>query len=188
LGLAITVGSYVEVSESAPESWMKRRRLALAVALLAVLAVAFAAACDSLDPGKSELQSYSCEGDPGALGRGLETRVETRNGEVQSLAVETHFPGLPGKWGYSCSLGATRGDYESSWKTDGLETTVDFLDETITWEDGDYARLVPVAGGYRIDLRNTKPSMKCGAGAGLPREIVVIGTGNQCQASWDLSE
>jgi hypothetical protein len=167
---------------------MKRGGLALAVALPAVLAVAFAAACDLLNPGKSELQSYSCEGDAGALERGVEARVETRNGEVQSLAVQTHFPGLPGKWGYSCSLAATRGDDESSWKMEGRETTVDFLNETTAWEDGDYARLVPVAGGYRIDLRNTKPSMKCGAGAGLPREIVIIGTGNQCQASWNRFE
>lgn len=168
---------------------MNRGRVSPAVALPAVMAVAFVAACDVQDPGKIELQSYSCEGDAGALGhRGVDATVETRNGEVQSLTVQTHFPGLPGKWGYSCFLGATRGGYESSWRMDGLETTVDFLDETMTWEDGDYARLVPVAGGYRIDLRNTKPSMKCGAGAGLPREIVIVGTGKQCQASWDESE
>ncbi|MFL5384544.1 MAG: hypothetical protein ACJ8GN_18640 [Longimicrobiaceae bacterium] len=71
---------------------------------------------------------------------------------------------------------------------DGLETTVDFMGEP-AWPDGDYARLVPVAGGYRIDLSNTKSSTEwCGVGAALPREIVIIGTGNQCQASWNQFE
>jgi len=167
---------------------MKRGGVALAVALSALFTVAFAAAYALLGPRKSELENYSCdfpEGDPGAPGGGA---VEIWNGEVQSVKVETYFPGLPGNLGYRCLLHATKGDHESSWKTDGLETTVDFIGGTVC-RDGDYARLAPISGGYRIDLKNTKSSSeKCGAGAALPREIVIIGTGRQCRTSWNSNE
>jgi hypothetical protein len=124
-------------------------------------------------------RNLSCDiprGDTGGAGSGA---VKVRDGEVQSVDVQTHFPGLPGNLGYSCTFGAKRGDKESTWTDEGAETTVDLI-----WPGGDRARIVPVPGGYKIDLRNAKLST-CGAGAELPEEITIPKTGAQCRAVWD---
>lgn len=154
-----------------------------ALSLFTFIVLASSAGCTSAST-HGAIQNFSCdfpEGDTGAAGGGA---VEVRDGEVQSVAVETHFPGLPGNMGYSCYLSATRGDKESSWTVQGAETTVDFGGEGI-WPDGDRARIVRLPGGYKIDLGNTRSSSeKCGAGAELPKEITILGTGAQCRIVW----
>ena len=130
-------------------------------------------------------QNYSCDfpqGDNRASGSGA---VEVQNGEVQKVTVETYFPGLPGNLGYSCHLIATRGDGESTWGAEGAVTTVDFTGERVNWPDGDRARIVRLPGGYKIDLSNTvSSSVKCGAGAALPKEITIVETGATCRTVW----
>ena len=155
------------------------RRSALSLLTFIVLASSAGCAPASTD---GAIQRFSCdfaEADSGASGSGA---VEVRDGEVQSLTVQTHFPGLPGKWGYSCLLDASRGDQESTWTAKGAETRVDF--ERIG-AYRDRVRIVPLPGGYRIDLRDTRPTGKCGAGAELPREMTILETGAQCRTVWD---
>jgi hypothetical protein len=149
-----------------------------ALSLFTSIVLASSAGCTSAST-HGAIQNFSCDipgGDTGGSGVGA---VEVRDGEVQSVTVETYFPGLPGNLGYSCSFSAKRGDKESSWAIEGAETTVNLI-----WPGGDRARIVEVPGGYRIDLRNAKLST-CGAGAELPEEMTIMETGAQCRAVWD---
>jgi hypothetical protein len=149
-----------------------------ALSLFTLIVLASSAGCTSaLTDGP--IQTFSCDipkGDTGGSGQGA---VEVRDGEVQSVNVETYFPGLPGNLGYSCYFRAKRGDSESSWAVEGAETTVDLI-----WPGGNRARIVRLPGGYKIDLRDAGSSL-CGAGAELPEEMTIVGTGAQCQAVWD---
>jgi hypothetical protein len=149
-----------------------------ALSLLAFIVLASSAGCDStLTDGP--LQTLSCDIPKGYTGGAGSDTLEVRDGEVQSVAVETYFPGLPGNLGYSCYFDAKRGDMESSWTVEGAETTVGLL-----WPGGDRARIAPVPGGYKIDLRNAHLST-CGAGAQLPEEMTILETGAQCEVVWD---
>jgi hypothetical protein len=149
-----------------------------ALGLFTLVVLASSAGCTSASTAGA-IQNFSCDipkGNTGGAGSGA---LEVRDGEVQSVAVETHFPGLPGNLGYSCYFDAKKGDKESTWTVEGAETTVDLI-----WPGGDRARIVPVPGGYKIDLRNAKLST-CGAGAELPEEITIPETGAQCRAVWN---
>ena len=149
-----------------------------ALSLFTFIVLASSAGCASAST-EGATQNFSCEipkGDAGGSGEGA---VEVRDGEVQSVDVQTYFPGLPGNLGYSCTLQARRGDGESSWTVDGAETTVEFI-----WPDHDSIKIVPLPGGYKIDLSKTRSSF-CGAGAALPEEMTILGTGAQCRAVWN---
>jgi hypothetical protein len=149
-----------------------------ALSLLTFIVLASSAGCDSaLTDGP--VQNFSCDIPGEGTGGSGDGAVEVRDGEVQSVDVQTYFPGLPGNWGYSCTFRANRGDHESTWTVEGGETTVDLI-----WPGGDRARIEPLPGGYRIDLRDAHLST-CGAGAQLPEEITILETGAQCRVVWD---
>jgi len=158
------------------------KRSALGLSMLIGFALPAGCAPESTE-GAS--QSYSCEIPEGDTGGSGDVAVEVRDGEVRSLSVQTYFPGLPGNPGYSCTLRAARGDGESSWTVEGAVTTVELTAEKGAWPDPDLVRIVPLPGGYRIDLSNTRSSsMTCGAGAELPEAITIVGTGGQCRTDW----
>src|SRR5688572_32936932 len=93
-----------------------------ALSLFTFIVLASSAGCTSASTD-GVTQNFSCDipgGDTGGSGSGA---IEVRDGEVQSVDVQTHFPGLPGNLGYSCTFRAKRGDPESSWTVEGAETT-----------------------------------------------------------------
>ena len=149
-----------------------------ALSLFTFIVLASSTGCASAST-EGATQNLSCEIPKGDSGGSGDAAVEVRDGEVQSVDVQTYFPGLPGKPGYSCTLQATRSDGESTWTVDGAETTVEFI-----WPEHDSIKIVPLPGGYKIDLSKTRSSF-CGAGAALPEEMTILGTGAQCRAVWN---
>jgi hypothetical protein len=163
---------------STPMDVMSHAPKRSALSLFTFVVLAWSAGCHpALTDGP--IQKFSCEIPGEGTGGSGEGAVEVRDDEVQSVDVQTSFPGLPGRWGYSCTFRANRSDHESTWTVEGGETTVDLI-----WPGGDRARIVPLPGGYRIDLRNAKLST-CGAGAELPEEITILEAGGQCRVVWN---
>ena len=100
-----------------------------------------------------------------------DARVTLAGGAVKRLEVNVFWCGLQGRPGYSCSIDAARGDKETQWSEEGGATIIaNAAPFNATQPD----RVKVTVGKYvSIDLSQAQSVGRCGAGAELPRAIVI---------------
>jgi hypothetical protein len=98
-------------------------------------------------------------------------RVTFAGGTLTRVEVDVDWCGQKGAPGYSCSIDASRGDKDSQWSDAGGATTI----ANAAPFDATHPDSLKVTAGrtVSIDLANTQSLGRCGAGAELPRMIVI---------------
>lgn len=100
-----------------------------------------------------------------------EARVIVADGVVTAVAVEADWCGRRGSPGYSCTIDASRKDKESTWTEDAASTVIA---NASPFNPAAPDRLKVTVGKHvSIDLDETQSASRCGAGAELPRAIVI---------------
>ena len=98
------------------------------------------------------------------------------NGVVTKVEVNAFWCGPRGQPGYSCTIDSTRGeDKEARWSEDGGATIVANA-SPFNPDSPDRVKLT-VGKHVSIDLEEAQSVGRCGAGAELPRAIVIPGAG-----------
>ena len=102
------------------------------------------------------------------------------NGVVTKVEVNAFWCGGRGQPGYSCMLDSTRGeDKDARWSDEGGATVVANT-SPFNPESPDRVKLT-VGKHVSIDLDEAQSAGRCGAGAELPRAIVIPGQGKTCR-------
>jgi hypothetical protein len=111
---------------------------------------------------------------------GGEAKVTLADGKVQHLEFDIVWCGLhKGAPGYTCMIDAGRGDGESKWSEDGGATVITGPSDGPSLPD----RIKVTAGRFvSIDFSHAQSGGRCGAGAELPRALVIPEkTGRSCR-------
>jgi len=109
-----------------------------------------------------------------------DAKVTLADGKVQHLEFDIVWCGLhKGAPGYTCMIDASRTDGGSEWRQDGSATVVTSSSDTPTEPD----RITVTVGRFvSIDFAHAQSSGRCGAGAELPRALVIPErTGRPCR-------
>lgn len=100
-----------------------------------------------------------------------EARVTLDAGALKRLEVDVDWCGEKGAPGYSCSIDVTRGDKDSTWSDAGGAT---IIANPAPFNASAPDRVKVTVGEYvSIDFGETQSLGRCGAGAELPRAIVI---------------
>lgn len=101
------------------------------------------------------------------------------DGKLQSIAVDIDWCGLGGGLLYSCSIDSSQGDKGSNWSEAGGSTII----SNATPFNATQQDLVKVTVGryVSIDMENAQSLGRCGAGATLPRAIVIPSPPGPCR-------
>jgi hypothetical protein len=136
------------------------RRLCLA-ALLAVTA--------SISMARAGEQVRSCE--IKARCTSGDASVTVADGVVTKLEVNVFFCGLKGRPGYTCTIDSSRSENDHAWSDDGGATVIaNGTPFNATVPD----RVKVTVGKYvSIDFAEAQSAGRCGAGAELPKAIVI---------------
>ncbi|MBV9287936.1 MAG: hypothetical protein JO288_08950 [Hyphomicrobiales bacterium] len=108
-----------------------------------------------------------------------EARVTLLDGLVQRLEVDVDWCAKGGGPGYSCTIDSSRGDADSRWSQEGGATII----ANAAPFNGSQPDLVRVTVGryVSIDLEQAQSLGRCGAGAELPRAIVIPALRGPCR-------
>jgi hypothetical protein len=120
---------------------------------------------------------YTCSYEVKRYGMSGSASIEVRDGVIHKASVDNHFRGSPGNLGYSCYLDANRGDGETEWKESGNAIEIKFDNPDFD----DFMTISPTADGFLIDMSNTRSGGKCGAGAELPKRLIVSRSTRKCK-------
>jgi len=143
--------------------------LAVLLAVLAATSVAHAG-CQ---------ESRACEFEVKARCESGDARVTLADGIVKRVEVNLFWCGLPGRPGYSCTIDSSRGDGDSKWSEEGDAT---IIAKTSPFNPDQPDRVKVTAGRHvSIDLEAAQSLGRCGAGAELPRAIVIPAQGRACR-------
>jgi len=113
-----------------------------------------------------------------------EARVTLADGVVKRVEIDVDWCGLPGKLGYSCTINSSRSDRDSIWSEDGDAT---LIANASPFNPKRPDRVRVTVGRYvSLDLDEAQSLGRCGAGAELPRAIVIPAQRGKCRV-W-LSE
>lgn len=108
-----------------------------------------------------------------------DARVTLADGKVTRVEVDVSWCGPPRRPGYICTIDSSRGDKDTHWSDDGGAT---LIDNTSPWNPNDPDRVkVTVGQDVSIDLADAQSLGRCGAGAALPRAIVVPAKKGACR-------
>ena len=108
--------------------------------------------------------------------------VTLKDGAVQKLDILIFWCGLPGRPGYTCTVDSTRGE-DDTWSEDGGATVID---NATAFNDTRPDRVKVTVGKYvSIDFAEAQSAGRCGAGAELPRAIVIPAQGGACRVWLD---
>jgi hypothetical protein len=152
-----------------------RRLIRLALVLIATTSAQLAQA------GGEELRA--CDFEVKARCASGDASVALADGVVKKLEINVFWCGLPGKPGYTCTLDALRGDKDSTWSDDGGATLIDIA---AAGRPDQHDRVKVTVGRYvSIDLSGTQSSANCGAGAALPRALVIPAKNGKCRVWLD---
>ena len=100
-----------------------------------------------------------------------DARVTLDGGAIKRIEVNVFFCGLQGRPGYSCGINSSRGDPDSKWSEEGGATVID---NVAPFNASQPDRVKVTAGRYvSIDMAQAQSPGRCGAGAELPRAIVI---------------
>jgi hypothetical protein len=109
-----------------------------------------------------------------------EAKVTLADGKVQHLEFDIVWCGLhKGAPGYTCMIDAARNDGESKWAEDGDATVITSSSDGPAQPD---SIRVTVGRFASIDFSHAQSGGRCGAGAELPRALVIPDkTGRPCR-------
>ena len=125
-------------------------------------AVTFADAEDGLRSCKFEVKPRCASG---------EARVQVRGGAATSVSINVFWCGRKGTPGYSCVVEYKPDDGKSKWSEESGATVID---NSSPWNPGQPDRIKVTVGKHvSLDLEEAQSGGACGAGAELPRAIVV---------------
>jgi hypothetical protein len=98
-------------------------------------------------------------------------RITFVGGTLKRVEVDVDWCGAKGAPGYTCSIDASRGDKDSQWSdANGATTIANLAPYDATHPD---SMKVTTGRTVSIDLANMQSLGHCGAGAELPRAIVI---------------
>ena len=108
-----------------------------------------------------------------------DARVALVDGAVQSVEVNVDWCALGGGPVYSCTINSSRGDRDSKWSQEGDATII----ANAAPFNASQPDLVKVTVGQQvsIDLEQAQSLRRCGAGAELPRAIVIPAQKGACR-------
>ena len=110
-----------------------------------------------------------------------EARVTLADGRVTRVEVDVIWCGQRGSPGYTCTVDASRGNPDSIWSEDGGATVIA---NASPWNAREPDRVkVTVGAEVSIDLGEAQSLGRCGAGAELPRAIVIPARKGACRVS-----
>jgi hypothetical protein len=149
-------------SEYARREGAVKHLMHLAILLIITIPFAQAATGQEIRTCKFEVKARCVSG---------EARVALANGVVKRVEVDVFWCGLPGKPGYSCSINSSRDDRDSVWSE---EEGVTLIANASPFNPAQPDRIKVSVGQFvSIDLDEAQPVGRCGAGAELPRAIVI---------------
>jgi len=108
-----------------------------------------------------------------------EARVTVTDGKVTSVALEADWCGRRGAPGYSCTIDSSRSDKEATW-SDDKDATIVANNSPFNPNEPDRVK-VTVGQHVSIDLDEAQSAGRCGAGAELPRAIVIPAQKGACR-------
>jgi hypothetical protein len=145
------------------------------VAVVAVVASTLVARADEIRKCDFAVKARCVTGD---------VSVTLANGVVRKLSVNVDWCGRAGSPGYSCVIDSSRGEKDAAW-SDADGATV--ITNATPFNPAQPDRVKVTVGKYvSIDMAETQSVGRCGAGAELPRAIVIPAQGGACRV-W-LSE
>jgi hypothetical protein len=113
-----------------------------------------------------------------------EARVTLADGVLKRVEVDVDYCALPGHLHFACTIDSSRGDKDSTWSEDGGAT---LIANVSPFDPNRPDRVKVTVGRYvSLDLDEAQSLGRCGAGAALPRAIVIPAKGGKCRV-W-LSE
>ena len=146
-----------------------RRIIALA-ALVAATSSAFLAHADEIRKCDFAVKARCATGD---------ASVTLANGVVTKLSVNVDWCGRRGSPGYSCVIDSTRGEHGSTWSDDSGAT---LITNASPFNPTEPDRVKVTVGKHvSIDMDEAQSAGRCGAGAALPRAIVIPAQGKECR-------
>ena len=105
------------------------------------------------------------------------------DGVVKRLEVNAFWCGVKGRPGYTCTIDLTRGDKDATWSDDGGATVIS---NATPFSPAQPDRVKVTVGKYvSIDMAETQSLDRCGAGAELPRAIVIPAKKGACRVWLD---
>jgi hypothetical protein len=108
-----------------------------------------------------------------------DARVTLADGAVIRVEVDAYWCALHGRPPFICTIDSSRSDHSSVWSEDRGST---LIDNASPWNAEQPDRVkVKVGRDVTIDLNETQSLGRCGAGAELPRTIVIPAQGRACQ-------
>jgi hypothetical protein len=147
----------------------------LPVALAALALVSFAHA--------GEPETRTCEFKVKAGCASGSASVTLADGVVTKLEVDVFWCGLPGRPGYRCVIDSSRDDGESKWSEEGGATLIANA-SPFNPQAPDQVK-VTVGKHVSLDFAQAQSGGRCGAGAELPRAIVIPAQGGACRVWLD---
>jgi hypothetical protein len=108
-----------------------------------------------------------------------EARVVLAQGVVTALAVDVFWCGLSGRPGYRCMIDSSRSEPDSMWSDDRGATVITNA-SPFNPTRPDRVK-VTVGRHVSIDLEEAQSAGRCGAGAELPRAIVIPAQSKTCR-------
>jgi hypothetical protein len=108
-----------------------------------------------------------------------DARVTLTGGAVIRLEVNAYWCALHGSPPFVCTIDSSRSDHSAVWSEDGGST---LIDNASPWNPERPDRVkVTVGRNVTIDLSETQSLGRCGAGAELPRALVIPAQSAACR-------
>ncbi len=146
------------------------KRLICVAAVLAALGGLAAAHADEVRACDFKVKARCASGD---------ARVTVDGGAIKRVEVNVVWCGQNGAPGYTCSIDASRGDKDSRWSEEGGATLVD---NAAPFTPSQPDRIKVTVGKYvSVDMGEAQSLGRCGAGAELPRAIVIPEKKGKCR-------
>lgn len=108
-----------------------------------------------------------------------DARVTLADGVVKRVEVNVFWCGPRGRPGYTCTIDSIRSDQDSKWSDEGGATVIT---NASPWTANEPDRVKVTLGRHvSIDLDEAQSAGRCGAGAELPKAIVIPAQGGACR-------
>jgi len=146
-------------------------------------AVLLAAATSSGVAHAEQQETRSCEFKVKTPRVSGQASVTIADGKVIKVAVDVLYSGERGRPGYTCTIDVSRSEQDSKWSEDGGAT---LIDNASPFNPNEPDRIKVTIGKHvSIDLGETQSLGRCGAGAALPKAIVIPTKNKTCRV-WQV--
>ena len=147
------------------------------------LAAALLALTISVPPAHAGEEVRSCEYKVKSRGTSGSAEVTLTDGVVSKLDILVFYSALPGRPGYTCTVNPSRSEKDDTWSDEAGATVITNNTPFVsTMPD----RVKVTVGKYvSIDFAEAQSAGRCGAGAELPKAIVIPAGKGACRVFLD---